>query len=341
MTDKPPLDSPRSVNDPELERLLTSQLARAPLSAEALERLHTSVSQAWRETPALTRVSPPHGTVGGWKRWAGLAAAASVVATVLTLLALRPAVEREQFGIVARSTDGGLEVRGTFFRRHRVRVGEAIQVGDAVESRGSALVELGHGGTLRVAPASAMIVVTASELALKHGLIYVDKPPGLTEFARLHVSTRAGLVEHVGTEFELKSDDQVVRIRVREGQVRFFGASGAQTANAGTELSALSGGRLVTRPVPSFGRAWEWTTALAPEFAIEGRPLIEFLQWASRELGCTLDFADARARDTASSTILHGSIQGEIPGDALANILASTTLSFELAEGSLRIRSSR
>ncbi len=341
MTDTPPLDLSEPAEDHELEQFLTSKLAKAPLRAEALERVRTNVTGAWLEAPALTRVTPPQETGRVWRRWVGLAVAASMVAGVLTLVALRPASEREQFGTVAQSTGGGLEIQGAFLHKRRLRVGEAVQVGDAVLSRGAALVELARGGTLRVAPGSAVVVVTASELALKHGLIYVDKPPGLSDFGRLHVTTRAGLVEHVGTEFELRSDDQVLRIRVREGQVRFFGATGAQIANAGTELNALSGGRVTMRRVPTFGRAWDWTTALAPDFAVEGRPLIEFLQWASRELGCTLDFADARARDSASSTILHGSIQGQTPADALTNILASTSLSFELTEGSLRIRSDR
>ena len=341
MTDTPPLDLPEAATDVGLEQLLTSSLATAPLSDEALERVRTAVAHAWQAVPAPMRSVPIGRDVRQWGRWVGLAVAASLVAATVSLIALGPVGEREQFGSVARSTGGGLEIGESFFRHHRLQVGEAVQVGDAVSARGSALVVLARGGTLRVAPGSAVAVVTAAELALKHGVIYVDKPLGLADFGRLHVMTRAGLVEHVGTEFELKSDNQVVRIRVREGQVRFFGASGARVADAGTELLSSSEGRVMTRPVSTFGREWQWTTALAPEFAVEGRSLIDFLQWVSRELGCTLAFTDAHARESASSTILHGSVQGETPSEALENIMASTSLTFELADGTLRIRSGR
>lgn len=341
MTDTPPLNHPEPTTDAELEQLLTSRLVALPLSSQALERVRIAVGQAWQTAPAPRGSVRIQRGVWVWARWVGLAVAASMVAATLALITLRPAVEREQFGSLARDTGGGLEISKGLFRYHRLHVGEAVQVGDTVSARGSALVVLARGGTLRVGPGSVIAVVTASELTLKHGVIYVDKPLGLAEFGRLHVMTRAGLVEHVGTEFELKSDYQVVRIRVREGQVRYFGASGARLADAGTELLASSEGRVTSQPVSTFGPDWEWTTALAPEFAIEGRPLGEFLQWVSRELGRTVTFADARARESASSIILHGSIQDETPSEALANILATTSLAFELADGTVRIRSGK
>jgi ferric-dicitrate binding protein FerR (iron transport regulator) len=73
-------------------------------------------------------------------------------------------------------------------------------------------------------------------------MLYVDVPPGATTSGQLSVMTRVGIIEHVGTEFEVVSTDQTVRIRVREGLIRLLGSVGAVTAPAGTELLARAGG---------------------------------------------------------------------------------------------------
>jgi ferric-dicitrate binding protein FerR (iron transport regulator) len=178
-----------------------------------------------------------------------------------------------------------------------------------------------------------------SHLALARGGIYLDKPPGIAEPLPLQVVTRVGLVEHLGTEFELVSNDQSVRIRVREGQVRFSGATGVIVANAGTELLALSEGQITKRAVQIFGRDWQWTAALAPDFAVEGRTLDDYLQWISRELGRHLEYSDAAVRDSAHRTVLHGTIHSRATLDALADVLSSTTLTYELVGGAIRVHS--
>jgi ferric-dicitrate binding protein FerR (iron transport regulator) len=152
------------------------------------------------------------------------------------------------------------------------------------------------------------------------------------------VMTRVGIIEHVGTEFEVVSTDQAVRIRVREGLIRLLGSVGAVTAPAGTELLARPGGRLSRRSVATYGRDWMWTAALAPDYEIEGRRLADFLQWVSRELGRQPDFADAHVREVADRTILHGSVRGREPLEALAIVLATTSLSYEIWDDAIRVR---
>jgi ferric-dicitrate binding protein FerR (iron transport regulator) len=184
-------------------------------------------------------------------------------------------------------------------------------------------------------------VEAASQLSLERGKVYVDKPVEVTASHPLRVATRVGLVEHSGTEFEVLSDDRVVRIRVREGQVRFSGATGVLIATVGTELLASSAGGVTQRPVPTFGLDWQWTAALAPGFAVEGRLLSDYLQWISRELGRPLVYANAQAHESAKRTILHGSVHSEATLDALAEVLSSTSLTYELVEGAIRVHSTR
>ena len=124
----------------------------------------------------------------------------------------------------------------------------------------------------------------------------------------------------------------------------YFGATGRSNvvlADAGTELLAVSGGAIVQRPVATYGADWLWIASLAPVYEIEGQPLLDFLQWVSRELGRRLEFGDSHAHDIAARTILHGSIRDHEPLDALANVLATTSLRYEIRDDTIRVNSDR
>jgi hypothetical protein len=176
---------------------------------------------------------------------------------------------------------------------------------------------------------------------LQRGQIYVDLPPGTTAKSPFQVATRAGIVEHLGTAFEVLSGPQIVRLRVREGRVRLRGETAEVIAEAGTELTATKAGVVSRRSISTYGRDWLWVAALAPDYEIEGRPLLGFLEWASRELGRPLRFSDAHAREVAERTILHGSVSGREPLDALASVLATTSLSYEIRGNTIWIQSGR
>ena len=126
-------------------------------------------------------------------------------------------------------------------------------------------VALDGGGTIRVATGSRLYIATSTQLSLAHGLIYVDFPPGASN--PLRITTVAGDIEHIGTAFEVMSDDQSVRIRVREGRIRFVGETATLSAAAGTELLAVPGAKIAQRSVDTYGRDWLWIAALAPESA--------------------------------------------------------------------------
>lgn len=336
-TDDPNPDT----SDSAVERILVNHLATKPLDAEALNRVRAAVQDAWEATSRPTAL-PRTRTARHWASWAGIAVAACMLGAVVGLfVAGQPASERKLLGSLARTRDGTIEVGERFFGHRSLAVGDAVRVGDEFTARGAALLVLTQGGTLRVAAGSVIEVASASQLQLMRGAIYVDKPAGLPNADRLSVATRAGLVEHVGTEFEVFSDAQIVRIRVREGQVRFSGALGAQLVSAGAELVAASDGQVTRGSVPTYGRDWQWTVALAPEFALEGRSLDDYLQWISRELGRTVVFADARARESARRTILHGTVRSPATLDALAEVLSSTSLTYELADGAIRVHSTQ
>jgi ferric-dicitrate binding protein FerR (iron transport regulator) len=341
MTERPPFSSGIG-SDEELERTLTDVLQPPPLDSQALERIRVAVENEWRTSTALRRRSR---AIRRW-RWASLAAAVLVIALTTTWFAKHTA-EPAVFGSISRSDGNGIDVNFASIRRRTLHVGDPLRAGDRVRPRGPMLVLLASGGSLRIAADSAVDITSAAEIRLEHGKIYVDKPPAPAASERLNVWTHAGMIEHVGTGFEVLSDAAGVRIRVREGRIRLRDTSGAAgssnvvLADAGTELLAVPGGGILQRPVATYGADWLWIASLAPTYEIEGQPLLDFLQWVSRELGRRLEFGDSHAREVAARTILHGSIRDHAPLDALANVLATTSLRYEILDDTIRVNSDR
>ena len=65
---------------------------------------------------------------------------------------------------------------------------------------------------------------------------------------------------------------------------------------------------------------------MAPPFVLEGRTLSDFLDWAADEGGWRVELA-SRVRDTEiPKTVLHGSIEGLTPREALEVVLPTCGL---------------
>jgi hypothetical protein len=318
------------------ESILTDTLVKAPLDNAGLERMRVAVAQEW-----LTAISASahrqRSIRRGW--FLTMAAAAGLATLTVGVLSVRPTGEPVAIGSIARLNDGGVDVRFGFLGHRPLGVGDPLRVGDTLMTRGLALVTLAGGGTLRIGAGSTVKVTQQTQLSLERGLIYVDLPPGSSSSNPLRIMTRAGAIEHLGTEFEVMSDQQVVRIRVREGRIRVVSGSAVWIADAGVELLTTSNNQFSQRPFTTVGRDWLWIAALAPDYVIEGQPLIGFLRWVSRELGRPLNFADAHAREIANTTILYGSLHGQAPTDALATVLATTSLTYELRGDSIWVHS--
>jgi hypothetical protein len=245
--------------------------------------------------------------------------------------------DRTAIGSLSKTSDAGLEV-GTGLLRHRtLAVGETLRAGDRLTARGAALIVLTHGGSLRVAAGTHLELASPTQVALERGLIYLDIPPAASLANPVRVTTWKGTIEHMGTEYEVMSDDREVRVRVREGRIRFQSQTAMVVAEAGTELLAASG-EVSRRSIDTYGGEWLWTTTLTPDYEIEGQPLIGFLQWVGREMGRRVDFDGSRTREVAERTVLHGSIRGQPPLDALSNVLATTSLAYELRGDKIWIR---
>jgi ferric-dicitrate binding protein FerR (iron transport regulator) len=333
MTERPPVNSDEE-SEKDLDRALTDALHTESLDTEVLARMQAAVGQEWRAAAVV-------GGRSQWPRrarWVAIAAAASLAAVTAAWFA-GSSVSPVVFGSVARLNGADIDVRFAVVRHHALHEGGPLRAGDTLTAHGPALVVLSAGGTLRIAADTVIDVLSATEIRLKQGMIYVDKPPVTEISGHLQVLTQAGTLEHLGTEFEVLSTQKSVRVRVREGHIRLRSASTDVVADAGTELLATSDGGVSRGSVATYGRDWLWVAALAPDYDVEGKPLLGFLQWVSRELGRRLEFANPRVRDIAARTILHGTVRGREPLDALANVLATTTLIYEIRGDTIWVQS--
>ena len=327
-----PRNPPEKWTNDGIERILTEALHTGPPDTETLERLRIAASREWQAS-----VNSPRSRIPRPRVWAAAAAALLCLIAAGTWF-LRGAVGTEPFGVVVRTEGKTGKISEDLFHHKPLAAAVALHVGDALQSPGAALITLAKGGTLRVAPDTVLKLTSATEIVLQHGKIYLDFPPASASSA-FEVSTRAGTIAHVGTAFEVLSNDEMVRIRVREGRVRLRHDSQEMLLDVGTQLTADRAGNITRGTVAPYGRDWLWVAQLVPDPEIEGRPLLEFLHWVAHELGRKVQFADPHAQEVAERTILHGSVKDREPMEALHSVLSTTTLTYEIRGDTIWIQS--
>jgi FecR-like protein len=311
-----------------LEGALEKGLARSPLTDEAYNRIHAAVAAEWRLASSSRR--PRH-------RWLVMAAGLAA-ATVLGALLVQMLTSSPTLGIVARIDRGALVSLRWVLPDQRLGLRAALRVGNVLVAGEPVLVELRRGGTLRIAGGSRLEVTAADEVSLDKGEVYMDFPPDLHRASAFVVRTPLGLVEHLGTQFDVAVSNEL-RIRVREGSVRLRRGSQTEAAGAGTELVVPPVGQTSQRSIALHGPEWSWVESLEPDFPIEDRKLSDFLRWAARETGRQVSFLDEHAREVAERTRLHGSIHGLSVTQALETVLAGTSLQYNFEQGRIEVSS--
>jgi ferric-dicitrate binding protein FerR (iron transport regulator) len=323
-----------AITDAEEELALRENLQMRVLSPEALARIRGAAEAEWRanvESPAR-------------RSWMSYAAAASVGALAVAAAWVfmshgwgsHPG---EAMASVARAeTPGVVELR-PLWRDQAVSVGADIATGQRFEARGATLLSLRGGGNLRIARGSQFEVLSVNTVRLDSGEMYVDIPKGAHADASFVAITNAGEFRHVGTQFALSVADGSTRLRVREGSVQWHAADGDATVEAGSEVVIDRLRHVMRRMVEANGAQWAWTEAMAPDVDIENRPVAEFLGWFARETGRELILSDAAAQRQVITIHMHGNVHGLEPGQALAAVLGSTSLRFQVSADAIRVSS--
>lgn len=274
-------------------------------------------------------------------RRAGVAGLAVAAGLLLALgLALREPPRPRPLAPLGRLEieAGEVEVSGSQGERQVLTAGSVITTG----AGGRAALRLAGGPSVRIDVESVVRIESAGVVALERGGAYVDSGPTSSGAAALEIATPLGMVRHLGTQFEVRLlgepglDDPVeLRVRVREGTVLVERGGKTHEARAGGELLLRADGAARRTAAPVGGEIWDWVQQTAPPLDIEGTTLAVFLDWVSRETGLPWRFADPALKQTAAGIVLHGSIAGLTPEEALSVVLPGCGLKPHRVEGAL------
>ena len=220
-------------------------------------------------------------------------------------------------------------------------VGEPIHAGATIETgpeSGRAAVRLAGGQSMRLDVDTRVRVASSTGITLERGAVYFDSATGNS----LEVRTTLGVVRDIGTQFEVRllpeaSTKSDLRIRVREGAVIFAGEGDSHHATVGEELAIAGDGTLTRGSASIHGQAWDWVVDMAPAPELTNQPLQAFLDWAAREGGWEVQFADGETAALAAQTVLHGDIGGLTLKEALQIVFDGSGLGHRLQQGALVI----
>ncbi|MFN7942476.1 MAG: FecR family protein [Thermoanaerobaculia bacterium] len=339
----------RPAEEDEVRDLLARAGAREEPPADDLERIRAATHAAWRQALAA---APPRPRLRLW--WVPATVAAGLAAaTLLVWRSFSPpaapapvvvaTVERVEGGLTLESsTAEGRATPSALVAGSPVAAGARLTTSRA-GAGGRAALRLAAGGSLRLDAGTRLRWRSDSELELERGAVYFDSFGRDPAAPALAIATGFGRLSDAGTQFEarlLEVPGSSLRLRVRQGAVALVNRAGATVSAvvaAGEEWTLAGDGTVTRTPIATNGPAWGWVLAIVPPFEIEGQRLEAFLAWAGRETGWRIEL-DAGARAAAAEPILlHGSIAGLAPDEALKAVLAGAGLASRLDGGTLRI----
>ena len=324
------------MDDRDLERVLKSAGLREKPPAEVERAVREQLRGEWRNVVADR-------SRRGRQR-AALALAASILVAVAGFWAIGPRFAATPVAVASVAIASG-DVRvtsGWLDRWHDVTAGQTLLEGQTLETgpEGRGALALRGGISARLDRGSRLVVAAADRLELERGTIYVDSGTGPAPAAPLDVVTPTGSVRHVGTRYQVRLLDAGVQVRVRDGTVEWRSSAGSvERSGPGQQLTISNNGRVERGRVPAYGTAWDWTMEVSPSIDIDGMPLSRFLAWAARETGRQIAYASPEVEREAARIVVHGSIAGLTPPEALHAVLETTSVQAQASGGSLVVDS--
>jgi ferric-dicitrate binding protein FerR (iron transport regulator) len=317
-------------NDTDLAALLAAVGPRGKAAPEAMVGVRAAVEAEWRATVAARR---RRRQFTGWAAAAGVAMAAVAVWIAQPTLAPGDAVVASVtrvVGDVQRDDGDGrwapLEAAATLETGARLRTGDG----------GRVALRLNEGVELRLDSGTLLAFEDAAHASLSQGAVYVDSRDESGAAADFELATPAGAVRHLGTQYEARLTGNDLRVAIREGRVQVGMPTGAVQGAAGEQLIIRDAGVERSTLAPN-APEWDWLATVTPPFTLEGRSVEDFLEWAARETGRTVDFASPEAAERARAVTLSGTVEGLTPDEAVTAVLATTSLRAGIEGDRIRI----
>jgi ferric-dicitrate binding protein FerR (iron transport regulator) len=326
------------MSDEDIARVLRAAGPRERAPAEVERAVREHLRGEWREIVAERQ--------GRRRRWTGFALAASIAVAAASgwLLAAQPRGAAEPVATMAVALDD-VRARGRWWEGWEVAAaGRTLKAGESLETgaNGRAALSLPGIASARLDHDTRVRLASADRIEIDRGTLYVDAGVESPADSRLVVETPAGAVRHVGTQYEVRIDGRAVRLRVREGRVEWHSPSGTvERGVAGEQLTIAADGAISRSGAPRYGESWDWIASTTPAIDIEGRPLAEFLSWAGRELGREVAYESPGLQAEAAQIVVHGSVAGLTPAEALDAVLATTSVRGRLDDGRILVSGGR
>ncbi|MEO8444545.1 MAG: FecR family protein [Gammaproteobacteria bacterium] len=322
-----------------LQGLLKGMAPEAEAATDVRARIRLAVAAEWRAAVTPARAVP----VRRWQRPA-LAVAASLAVAALAFSAFRPGSEVPAPVVATLSRQSGPVEAGTAGSWQPVVQGRALAAGERLVTgpAGRAALTLPRGVTLRLDTDTRIALAGIDRLVVERGAVYLDAGQRPSVGPGMRIDSAFGSTRHLGTQYEVRVTAQQMLVSVREGEVAVEGAGAAGARNllqAGEQLGITDTGTVARGTVGKRDPRWNWIAGVTPPFAIEDRPLSEFLAWVCRETGRELAYDSPGVEAAAGQIILRGSVAGLAPDEALAAVMATTSLSYADAGGQLTISS--
>lgn len=316
-------------------------VAEAP--AEVRERIRSAVAAEWRALYATPAAATPARTRAA-RRWQvpAFALAAGLAVAVIALGVLRQAPSPAPVFATLARVSGPVEA-GQAAAWQPAAAGQALAVGQELVTgpRGKAALALGKGVTVRLDADTRVALAGIDRMVIERGAVYLDSGETAGAGQALRIDSRFGSTRHLGTQYEVRVLPAALQVTVREGRVETAPATGRaspQVAMAGEQLLVAADGDVARQAVDRRDPRWSWIADVTPPYAIEDRKLADFLAWVCRETGRELTFADPASEAAARAIVLRGSVAGLSPDEALAAVMATTTLTYMDTDGQLVVQ---
>jgi ferric-dicitrate binding protein FerR (iron transport regulator) len=222
-------------------------------------------------------------------------------------------------------------------QRRALQSNDPIRAGEWIETdeNSRASLRFTQGISVRLDTGSRLRPLTRGAIELAAGAVYVDTEQ---EHGRFEVRTPLAVARDIGTQFEVRLIAGTLRLRVRSGEVELREGTRSVSGRSGTEIT-WSKTSAASRPFATHGPEWQWMVGLAP-LAMEGQLLAAFLEQVAREQGWSVEYADARLASRANAIVLHGSVTGLSPHDAIATAIATSGLTHRIERGVVKVMES-
>jgi hypothetical protein len=311
-----------------LEALLRTTGPRPAVPPERAARVGAAIKAHWQaEVRRRAR-----------RRWVWAAGAAAAAVSIATAAGHLLVDRRATTSAVASPVAQVALVSGGAWLQSGVHVTAGTDV--ATEDRGRVALLLATGHSVRLDAGTRIRLLEGRALSLDRGAVYVDSQgrPG-QRAGTLEVRTPLGTSRDEGTQFEVRWLASALRVRVREGKVVFDASGTVVEVDAGRELELGRDGHLARRALDA-GAGFDWVSGITPMLEIEGRSLLEFLEWMARERGLRLRFPSSRTAAAAPGIRLSGSIQDLSLDQALEAVLSTCQMRHRIEGRDLVVDSS-